>query len=149
MSLVSIKMIAVNVIKSSLVSMELYTFVQTNRLNTNMGLISFDSINIICAKVHHARLNINFLKVDKLYKARQTLPASQRASQPASRPASQPACQAASQPTKWPASQPSQPAKGPASQQASQPPRQPARWSASQPGGQELIQAGKQALTEF
>ena len=30
MSLVSIKMIAVNAIKSSLVSMELYTFVQTN-----------------------------------------------------------------------------------------------------------------------
>ena len=39
-------MIAVNVIKSSLIPKEIYTFVQMNHVNTNMDFISFDYFNI-------------------------------------------------------------------------------------------------------
>ena len=41
MGLVSIKMIAVNVIKSSLVPKELYTFVQMSHVDINMDFLAF------------------------------------------------------------------------------------------------------------
>ena len=42
----SIKMIAVNVMKSSLIPKEIYKFVHMNHVNTNMDFISFDYFNI-------------------------------------------------------------------------------------------------------
>ena len=68
MGLVSIKMIAVNVIKSSLIPKELYTFVQMSHVSIDMIFISFDYILIISQGIRHICADESWWHLHELYK---------------------------------------------------------------------------------